>query len=241
MASEPWSESWRQPRPPSRADASEASLGDLRFRALLSDCDWEALPPAIRRRFSTCLAAGDTIVYAGRVVETRLSRLGWCLAQAIRIIGAPLPLSCDPGMAAIVAVTESMDGGGQVWTRVYARRGGFPQVIHSAKRFAGPTGLEEQVGAGVGMALTVHVVDAALVFRSTGYFVRVLGRRFAWPARLSPGALAVTHAALADGWFRFTLDLHHPRFGALIRQTAVFREAVPWRRSPSGSSSRCRS
>ena len=45
------------------------------------------------------------------------------------------------------------------------------------------------------------------------------------PAWLSPGALAITHTALADGWFSFTLDLHHPRFGALMRQTAVFREA----------------
>jgi hypothetical protein len=221
------SEPWRLPRPPSPADAAETPLGDLRFRALLSDPDWEALPPAVRRRFSTRLAAGDTTVYAGRVVETRMSRLGWCLAQAVRAIGAPLPLACDRDVAAVVAVTEEMAGGGQVWTRVYARRGGFPQVIHSAKRFAGRTGLEEQVGGGVGMALTVQVVAAALVFRSAGYFVRVLGRRLALPAWLSPGALTVTHAALADGSFTFTLDLRHPRFGALIRQTAVFREAIP--------------
>jgi hypothetical protein len=221
------SQPWRQPRAPSPADAAETSLGDLRFRALLSNSDWEALPLAVRRRFSTRLAAGETTVYAGRVVETRMSRLGWCLAQVVRAIGAPLPLARDRGVAAVVAVTEEMAGGGQVWTRVYARRGGFPQVIHSAKRFAGRTGLEEQVGGGVGMALTVHVVDAALVFHSAGYFVRVLGWRVALPAWLSPGALVVTHAALADGSFTFTLDLTHPRFGALIRQTAVFREAAP--------------
>jgi hypothetical protein len=223
IASEPWHRPQLSPRP----DAADAPLGDLRFRALLSDRDWEALPAAIRRRFSTRLAAGDTVVYAGRVVETRMNRLGWCLAQLVRTIGAPLPLARDRDVAAIVAVTEDMAGGGQVWTRVYARRGGFPQVIHSAKRFAGRTGLEEQVGGGVGMALTVHVVDAALVFRSAGYFVRLLGRQLALPAWLSPGALAVTHAARDDGSFTFTLDLHHPRFGALIRQTAVFREAVP--------------
>jgi hypothetical protein len=221
------SEAWQRPPLPSRDDAPEALLGDLRFRALLSDRDWEALPAAVRRRFSTRLAPGETVVYVGRIVETRMSRLGWCLTQVVRPIGAPLPLGRDRDVAAVVAVTEEMSGGGQVWTRVYARRRGFPQVIHSAKRFAGRTGLEEHVGGGVGMALTVHVVDAALVFRSAGYFVRALGGQFALPAWLSPGTLAVTHAALADGAFRFTLDLHHPRFGALIRQTAVFREAVP--------------
>jgi len=125
----------------------------------------------------------------------------------------------------LVAVTEDMAGGGQVWTRLYARRAGFPQIIHSAKRFAGPTGLEEHVGFGIGMALTVHTVEAALIFRSAGYFVQLLGRRIALPRWLSPGALTVTHGELSDGWFSFTLELVHPRFGALIRQTAVFREA----------------
>jgi hypothetical protein len=200
-------------------------LGDLRFRALLSEPEWAALPPAVRRRFSRRLADGGTIVYAGTVVETRMSRVGWWLAQAVRPLGAPLPLSCDCDVPAVVAVTEDLSGGGQVWTRLYARRAGFPQIIHSAKRFAGPTGLEEHLGFGVGMALTVHVTDEALVFRSAGYFVQLFGRRVPLPAWLAPGALTVTHTALADGWFTFTLDLVHPRLGGLIRQTAVFREA----------------
>jgi hypothetical protein len=206
-------------------DSCDETLGDLRFRALLSDRDWSALPPETRRRFSRCLAPGGAIVYAGHVVEMRMSRLGWCLAHGLRLIGGSLPFARDRDVAAVVAVTEDTASGGQVWTRVYARRRGFPQIVHSVKRFAGRTGLEEHVGCGVGMALTVHTVDAALVFRSAGYFVRLLGLRITLPAWLSPGALAVTHAALADGWFSFTLDLHHPRFGALMRQSAVFREA----------------
>jgi hypothetical protein len=219
------SQDWRPPRSSFADGTPQDELGDLRFRALLPDRNWNALPPEIRRRFSRRLAGGGTIVYAGRVVETRMSRLGWCLAQALRPIGGPLPLARDDDVAAVVAVTEDMAGGGQVWTRIYARRSGFPQIVHSVKRFAGRTGLEEHVGCGVWMALTVHVVGAALVFRSAGYFVRLFGRSVALPAWLSPGALAVTHAALADGWFSFTLDLHHPRFGVLIRQIAVFREA----------------
>lgn len=250
-----------RPRPqlPHGDAPRDGSLGDLRFRALLSEPDWAALPLAIRRRFSRRLADGATVVYAGTVIETRMSRAGWWLAQAVRPIGAPLPISRDGDVPSVVAVTEDMAGGGQVWTRLYARRAGFPQIIHSAKRFAGPTGLEEHVGFGVGMALTVHAVDAAqahvpakrspvrrqehaqmkepracsdsvgtghvLVFRSAGYFVQVLGRRISLPRWLTPGALTVTHGELADGWFSFTLDLVHPRFGALIRQAAVFREA----------------
>ena len=54
----------------------DQSLGDLRFRALLTDAEWLRLPPAIRRRFSKRLAGGRTVVYAGRVTEMAMSRAG---------------------------------------------------------------------------------------------------------------------------------------------------------------------
>ena len=37
----------------------------------------------------------------------------------------------------------------------------------------------------------------------------------------------VTHTDLVNGEFRFTLEIIHPRFGTLIHQSAVFREATP--------------
>jgi hypothetical protein len=187
--------------------------------------DWASLPPAIRRRFSTRLAGGQTMVYAGEVLESWMSRAGWWLAQAARLIGGPLPLTRDAHVPSVVTVTEGM--GGQIWTRLYARRKGFPQIVHSSKRFAGPTGLEEYVGCGVGMTLTVYARDSALVFRSESYFLQLFGRRFFLPAWLSPGTLYVTHAELYDGKFSFTLQIFHPRFGLILRQMAMFREIEP--------------
>lgn len=206
-----------------------SELGDSRFRALMSETDWASLPPAIRRRFSKHLASGRSIVYAGEILESWMSRVGWCLAQAARLIGGPLPLARSPHSskahaASVVTVTGGM--GGQIWTRLYARRRGFPQVIHSSKRFAGPTGLEEYVGCGVGMALAVYARDGALIFRSEHYFVQLFGRRFVLPSWLTPGTLYVTHADLPDGKFSFTLQIYHPRLGLLLRQMAVFREAA---------------
>jgi hypothetical protein len=214
-----------------------SELGDLRFRALMSEGDWASLPPAIRRRFSRRLAGGQTIVYAGEILESWMSRAGWWLAQAARLIGGPLPVMRDAQirsaraprihLPSVVTVTEDMVTGGQIWTRLYARRKGFPQVIHSSKRFAGPTGLEEYVGRGVGMTLTVYAREGALIFRSQSYFLQLFGRRLFLPARLAPGTLYVTHAELPDGKFSFTLQMFHPRFGLLIRQMAVFKEIEP--------------
>jgi Domain of unknown function (DUF4166) len=210
---------------PSGDLATAPVLGDLRFRALMSAEDWAALPAPIRRRFSKRLSGGNTAVYIGEVLETWMSRAGWCLVQAARLIGAPLPTDRRKHSPSVVTVTEDIASGGQIWTRLYVRNG-FPQVIHSAKRFAGITGLEEYVGYGISMALTVHVKDEALVFCSAGYFIQLFGHRFALPRWLTPGALSVIHAELGDGRFSFTLQIVHPRFGLLIRQMALFREVV---------------
>lgn len=201
-------------------------LDDRRFRALLSDEDWGRLPLATWRRFSKRVADGDSVVYVGVVDEIAFSDIGWWFAQAAKLIGGPLPTGRDTGVPMIVTVTEDAASGGQTWTRICARRRGFPQVIHSAKRFAGPTGLEEYVGFGVSMALRIAVEDEALTFRSAGYGLK-LGRLWIpLPRWLAPGDLTVTHRDLGGGAFRFTLDVIHPRYGALIHQSAVFREAV---------------
>jgi uncharacterized protein DUF4166 len=210
---------------PAQGDLAEP-LGDLRFRALLSDPDWARLPPAIRRRFSKRLAAGGTAVYTGEVVEAWMSRAGWCLAQALRLIGGPLPTGRDMGVAAVVSVTEDATGGGQVWTRVYGRRRAFPQVVHSRKLFRGPTGLEEHVRCGIGMTLTVAAEERALVFRSDRYFVGLGRWRITLPTWATPGALTVKHSEEADDRFIFSLEVVHPRLGMLIRQVAVFTDSA---------------
>lgn len=202
----------------------DGELADLRFRALLPAEDWAALPLAVRRRFSKRMKGGATVVYRGEVVAVEAHPMGRLLAQAARLIGGPLPLVFKPG-AAVVAVTEDAVGRGQVWSRMYVRKTGFPQVIHSAKRFAGPTGLEEHVGGGVGMALTVAAQEGALVFRSAFYFATVLGLRLRLPRWTEPGALTITHCDLGEGRFAFTLALDHPLLGRLLGQDAVFHDA----------------
>ena len=201
-------------------------LDDSRFRSLLSNDDWGRLPVATWRRFSTRRADGGTIIYVGEVDDASISSIGWWLVQLARLIGGPLPTGAETGVPMIVTVTEEEASGGQIWTRICARRDGFPQVIHSSKRFAGPTGLEEYIGFGVSMALRVSVEHEALVFRSAGYSLQLGPFRVPLPAWLTPGDLTVTHSDLGCGTFQFALEIVHRRFGLLLRQSAVFREAA---------------
>jgi hypothetical protein len=213
-------------------DHDAASIGteplphESRFRALLGAAAWARLPPAVRRRFSARPAAASAVTYAGEIVECRRPRPGRLLAQLCRLIGAPLPLADDVGVPAVVTVTEDGATGGQHWTRVYGRRRGFPQVIHSSKRFAGPTGLEEYLGCGLGIALRVRADAEALHFHSDHYFVAVGALRLRLPAWLGPGALTISHVDRGCGRFAFVLALRHPLLGEIVRQTGLFHERV---------------
>jgi len=205
--------------PPAAAD-----IGDLRFRALVDEDEWSGLPQAVRARFGKRIAHCRIVHYAGEVMECRMSKAGRLLAQLARIIGGPLPLTRDTMVPASVCVTEDAAAGGQFWTRVYGRRRGFPQVIHSSKRFCGPTGLEEYVGRGFGIALRVEVSDAALHFVSDHYFMALLGLRLRIPRWLAPGDLRVSHVDCNHGRFAFVLLLRHRWLGELICQTAMFAD-----------------
>lgn len=206
------------------AKPADTELIDLRFRALVGEAAWAGASPAIRRRFGKRLGAQASVTYTGAVVECRRSRLGKTLATLSRLIGAPLPLHDDTAVPAVVAVMEDGATGAQLWTRIYGRPHGFPQVIHSSKRFAGPTGLEEYLGSGFGIALTVSAESTALHFHSDHYFLTLGGRRLRLPPWLSPGHLTVSHLDRGEGLFAFVLVLRHPLAGELIRQTCLFRE-----------------
>jgi hypothetical protein len=207
--------------PERRPLRKEADLHDARFRALLKRHEWKQLPPEVQARFSKRLGGAQTSLYRGLVVEMHMSPLGWMLAQVCRLFGAPLPLSGKAGGAAVVSVSE--DGrGGQCWTRIYARERGFPQVINSAKRFAGPTGLEEYLGRGLGMALRLEVLSDGLAFVSDHYFLQIGGRRLHLPRWITPGTARITHRQVAGTSFLFELIVAHSWAGKLLHQQVLF-------------------
>jgi hypothetical protein len=207
---------------PGRPASREAELQDLRFRSLLGAEAWDGLPPEVQRRFSKRLSGTGVALYRGLVVRMEFSTSGWLLSQACRLFGAPLPLEPNAGGAALVSVSEDRQSGGQCWTRIYSRAGGFPQVIHSAKRFAGPTGLEEYLGRGLGMALRVEAMSDGIAFVSDHYFLQVAGWRVRLPRLLTPGTTRVTHREVAGSSFLFGLELTHPLAGCLVRQEILF-------------------
>jgi len=208
----------------SNPPAPSKPLGDMRFRQLLGSAAWHQLPAAVRERFSKRLEGGRTVVYVGRTTHMRMNRVGVVLAQLARIIGGPLPLSRDVDVPSVVTVTEDVATGGQIWTRLYAHRNGFPQVIHSSKRFSGPTGLEEHVGYGIGMTLTLTANPTTLTFASDRYFFQLGEFRMYVPKWLIPGQLTIGHHEISPQRFAFTLDLEHPMFGHMIHQRTEFAE-----------------
>ncbi|MCK7614031.1 DUF4166 domain-containing protein [Roseibium sediminicola] len=204
----------------------QAGMKDRRFRNLLGEAAWASLPASVRRRFGKRLKGGASVVYQGRVTAMHMNLAGCLLAQLARLIGAPLPYdrTCLH-QPAVVSVTEDIAGDGQFWLRQYGRAAGFPQVIHSSKRFNGPTGIEEYIGSGVGIALKVSARPDGLSFESDHYFLQVASWRLRLPAWLSPGALTIVHRDLGKAGFLFSLSLKSRFFGELVHQDAVFHDS----------------
>lgn len=218
-------------------------IGDLRFRQLFTDTQWRELPLPVRNRFGRRVGIGDAIIYKGHVEYNLVNRWGRILNTVLKLIGAPLPLDTqNAGAAAIVTVTEApgVNGGhgGQIWMRQYARQDAkrpFPQIIQSAKRFTGPTGIEEHIGGGIGMSLQPRVEDKELVFRAQDIFWDIPrpwkkqgGKklRLTLPRWLGPKVLRAGHEELGDGQFAFTLKLEHKWFGKMLDQRVFFQDEV---------------
>jgi len=77
--------------------------------------------------------------------------------------------------------------------------------------------------------MPVAEIETVAISAASG---RVIASDVVAPINLPPfdnsavDGYAVRHADLGGGVFRFTLEIIHPRFGMLIRQSAVFREAA---------------
>lgn len=97
-------------------------------------------------------------------------------------------------------------------------------MIHSSKRFSGPSGIEEYIGYGVGMALNVAEQDGALLFKSDHYFISIFGRHMRIPNLIAPGELVIGHHDLGGGQFRFLMRLDHKFLGHVLSQDAVFND-----------------
>lgn len=201
--------------------------GDARFASLIGETGWRALGANVRRRFSRLAGDGETVVYEGRVVAMHHTRLGAGLAAAARLVGGMLPLPAPAGARAVVIVSEDRAASGQIWTRVYARPGRFPQTVNSVKQFRGPTGLLERLGFGLHMYLDVREEAGALVFRSKGFGFGAGSVMMRLPRFVLPIDCEVRHEPVGEATFDFVLSVSAPALGTLIHQRCRFSDPPP--------------
>lgn len=195
----------------------------LRYPILLGD-NWAILPKSIQKRFVKWTQNRKVIIYQGRLLETRFSKLGKLLSGICWLIGNPLPDKNNVRGPATVIVRECRKNNGQIWTRIYPRKKRVPQVIQSVKKFEGETGLEEMITNSIGIALNLEATPDRLNFISDHYFIKLGRKKFKIPNIFTPGRLCVSHKEAGPKRFRFSLTLTHHLWGELIFQTAIFEE-----------------
>jgi hypothetical protein len=75
------------------------------------------------------------------------------------------------------------------------------------------------------MHLKLSVVDNALHFESTHYFLEVKGRHLRIPQLLCPGKTTVIQKAIDENRFSFSLEVVHGLLGKTYWQYGVFQES----------------
>jgi hypothetical protein len=194
---------------------------------LLGEQAWHRLPPAVRARFGEPVLAID---YVGEFEIVRASLLGRALAHLCRLLGSPVVARTGSRIPAVVRVGPTADG--VAWNREYTWPPRGNKCLVRSTKVIDPQGhLVERLPARLCMPLDVYERSGSLHFVSRGYYFDLgrrpdgTTRRLPLPDWLSPGITHVEHHDEADGWFRFTMTVTHPRFGELFYQTGRFRAA----------------
>jgi hypothetical protein len=156
---------------------------------------------------------------------------GRWIARLCKLVGSPLPPSCERPLTATVRVEPDRDTGGSRWTRSYD----FPSrrvSVASVKALDADGALVERLPYGLRMRLALDVRGGALCFDSAGYYVECGGIAWggrlygAWrlelPAWFLPGRTCVSHHDLGGGRFRFTMTIRHALLGDLFHHDGVF-------------------
>lgn len=191
------------------------------FEAMVGPFGWRRLHPEVRRRFSHGHASAVT--YPGRLAVAR-NWAGLAFALAAKFLGGPLPAAQAADAATIVCV-RSNGQGGVVWERwLEIRKDRPPLRIASTKQTDESGRLLECVEGGLGMVLRVYEQAHGLVFESQSYFLTLFGRRIPLPHWLTPGVCKVEHHHVADGQFRFGMNVTHRLFGQTFSQTGIFHD-----------------
>jgi Domain of unknown function (DUF4166) len=195
-------------------------------RGLLGEQAWRRLPRAVQQRFAEHAGAVD---YIGSFDVVRASRLGKIIARVCQLIGTPVVPRTGCNVPATVRVVPAARG--VRWLREYRWPGCRACTVRSTKVIDERGAMVEELPAFLCMSLDVFERDGVLHFVSNQYYfnlplpVTTRRLRLALPVWLSPGTTHVEHIDEADGWFRFTMRTHHPRFGEIYYQTGRFRAA----------------
>jgi len=212
----------RHPVSPSRSSRGRVFCYDNAYREALGSKAWRRLDPAVRCRFSVRPVADGAIRYRGVMDRVELSFMGWCFAQACRLIGTPLAPYRARGVPMEIELAEVENPAGVAWKRTYRFARRPPFTVLSVKSHDLSGGLTEHIGSGFSMRLRLEEEGGCLVFRSVGYDVRLLGRLVKIPDWLTPGITTVLHEQLHGDHFRFVLSVQHPILGQTIYQEGEF-------------------
>lgn len=205
------------------------------FQRLIGRDGWASLPQAVQRRFNYLAIGMIDERYIGRMQSMRVSRAGYWIGLLCRLIGNPLAGRAGSDVPVEISVFRDRSAkGGVVWERRYryaqpeaSAKRRYEPPVRSVKRVNRDGLLVETACFGIGMVLKVFARDGGIIFQSIRYQWALGPVTLRLPDWLTPGRIQVTHHAVGETQFRFTLTADHPWFGETFYQEGIFADVDP--------------
>ena len=179
--------------------------------------DWECLPPALRLHYRP-----------GTRVESGYMDIQFpCWAQPVfRLLGLFGILLDKAGTGVYTVVKRECVDDREHWQRIIHYPDGIQRSFCTHWELTPDKEIIEFVNPFLGLTLSPQLESGSLVYRSTGYVLRLGNVQWSIPGWLSLGEARIEERAIDERYFEMDFHLHHPMFGEIFRYAGRF-DSVP--------------
>ncbi|MET0026657.1 MAG: DUF4166 domain-containing protein [Candidatus Thiodiazotropha sp.] len=183
---------------------------------------WNELAPGVKAHYDLDPSEEENLTLKGLMNEVYHSRSAKLFILFGRVFGALVPY-CGTQIPTVVRNwTRKDDRDVLHWHRTLNFPNRTPVTFSSRMVSRQPNEIIEFVRYGMGIRMSISVVDHALVYRGIDYVWIVAGRQIHLPNWLILGDAIITEKALSETCFQLNFEINHPWLGKTFSYCGEF-------------------
>lgn len=184
--------------------------------------DWDRLDPVVRRHYDLAPGTDQQVAMSGTMHDIDHSWIAKLFLLAGRMFGALVPYRGKDIPTTVRNWTTRDDGRNLFWHRTFTFPDGQQAIFTSRMMYLGGHELIEYVRFGLGIRMTMSVLNGSLVYKSIGYQWDIGRMSLRFPTWLLLGSGEITESGRSDTEFGMDFQMRHPWFGRTYSYSGRF-------------------